>query len=83
MHKLIFYDKWTIIQKTFSPVPFVGNFWNFYFKKFTCNRLKHVFEQIISLAAIENIYFEIKINNNMKLYFIWEDLVHFNTVSLN
>ena len=80
MRKLRFYDKWTIIQKTFSPVPFVGNFWNL---KFTYNRLKHVFEQIISLAAIENIYFEIKINNNMKLYFIWEDLVHFNTVSLN
>ena len=24
-----------------------------------------------------------KINKNMKLYFIWEDLVHFSTVSLN
>ena len=26
---LRFYDKWTITQKTF---PFLGNFWNFYFK---------------------------------------------------
>ena len=46
------------------------------------NRLKYVFEQIISIAAIENIYFAIKINKNMKFYFIWEDVVHF-TVSLN
>ena len=29
---LRFYDKWTIIRKTFSPVRFWGNFWNFYFK---------------------------------------------------
>ena len=46
-------------------------------------RLKYVFEQIISIAAIENIYFAIKINKNMKFYFIWEDLVRFSTVSLN
>ena len=46
-------------------------------------RLKYVFEQIISIATIENIYFAIKINKNMKLYFIWEDLVHFSTISLN
>ena len=44
------------------------------------NGLKDVFEQIISIAAaIENIYFAIQINKNIKLfYFIWEDLVHFN-----
>ena len=47
------------------------------------NRLKYVFEQIISIAAIEYIYFAIKINENMKFYFIWKDLVHFCTVSLN
>ena len=41
------------------------------------------FEQIISIAAIENIYFAMQINKNMKFYFIWEDLVHFNTASLN
>ena len=29
---LRFYDYWTIIQKTFIPVQFLGNFWNFYFK---------------------------------------------------
>ena len=42
-------------------------------------RLKYVFEQIVSIAAIENIYFAIKINMNMKFYFIWEDLVHFSS----
>ena len=36
------------------------------------NGLKDVFEQIISIAAIENIYFAIKTINNMKFYFIWE-----------
>ena len=46
-------------------------------------RLKYVFEQIISIAAIENIYFAIKINMNMKFYSIWEDLVYVSTVSLN
>ena len=50
---LRFYDKWTIIRKTFSPVPFLGNFWNFYNNSY--NRLKYVFEQIISIAAIENL----------------------------
>ena len=49
----------------------------------SCNRLKYVFEQIIFIAAIKNIYFPIKINKNMKFYFIWEDLVHFSTVTLN
>ena len=34
------------------------------------NRLKYVFDQIISTAAIENIYFAIKIDNNIKFYFI-------------
>ena len=29
---LRFYDKWTIIRKKISPVPFLGNFWNLYFK---------------------------------------------------
>ena len=47
------------------------------------NSLKYVFEQIISIAAIGNICFAIKINKNMKFYFIWEDFVHFSTVSLN
>ena len=47
------------------------------------NRLRYVFEQIISIAAIENICSAIKINKNMKFYFIWEDLVHFSTASLN
>ena len=47
------------------------------------NRLKYVFEQIISIAAIEYICFPIKINENIKFYFIWKDLVHFCTVSLN
>ena len=46
------------------------------------NRLKYVFEQIISIAAIENIYFAMKINKNMVFYLIWQDLVYF-TVSLN
>ena len=46
-------------------------------------RLKYVFQQIISVAAIESIYFEIKINKNIKLYFMLEDFVHFRTVSLN
>ena len=46
-------------------------------------RLKYIFEQIISIAAIENIYFAIKINKNMKFSFTWEDLVHFTTVNLN
>ena len=35
------------------------------------NRLKYVLGQIISIAAIENIY--LKTNNKMKFYFIWED----------
>ena len=30
------------------------------------NWLKYVFEQIISIGAIQNIHFAIKINNNMK-----------------
>ena len=47
------------------------------------NRLKYVFEQIISIAAIKNIYSALKINRNMKFYFIWKDSVHFSTVSLN
>ena len=47
------------------------------------NRLKYVFEQIIFIAAIKNIYFAIKINKNIKFYFAWEDLVHSSTVSLN
>ena len=47
------------------------------------NRLKYVFEQIILIAAIKNIYFAIKINKNIKFYFAWEDLVHSSTVSLN
>ena len=34
------------------------------------NRFKYIFEQIISIAAIENMYFAIKININMKFYFI-------------
>ena len=45
--------------------------------------MKYVFEQIISIAGIGNIYFSIKINKNMKCYFVWEDLAHFSTVSLN
>ena len=45
--------------------------------------MKYVFEQIICITAIENIYFPIKINKNMNFYFIWEDLVHFSNVSLN
>ena len=36
----------------------------------SCNRLKYVFEQIISIAALKNIYFAMKINKNMKFYFI-------------
>ena len=47
------------------------------------NRLKYVFEQNISVAAKENIYFAIKIDKDMKFYFIWEDLVHSNNASLN
>ena len=47
------------------------------------NRLKYIFDQNISISAIENIYFAIKRNKNMRFYFIWEDLVHFSTVSLN
>ena len=39
--------------------------------------------KIISIAAIEIIHFAIKINKNRKFYFLWEDLVHFSTVSLN
>ena len=46
------------------------------------NRLKIVFEQIIFIAAIESIYFAIKVNKNIKFYFVWEDLVHSCTVSL-
>ena len=47
------------------------------------NRLKDVFEQIFSIAAIENIYFAIKIKKNMKLfYFIWKYLVHFDIFKL-
>ena len=46
------------------------------------NRLKHVFQQIISIAAIANIYFATKTNKNM-IFFIWEDLIHSGTVSLN
>ena len=63
------YDKWTIIQKIFSPnrVLFGTSILNNLY-----NRLKYVFEQIISIAAIENIYFAIKTINNMKFYFIWE-----------
>ena len=34
------------------------------------NRLKYVFEQIVSIVAIKNIYFAIKVNKNMKFYFI-------------
>ena len=41
------------------------------------------FEQIISIASVENIYFAIKISENIKCYFIWEDLVHFRTASLS
>ena len=74
---LKFYDKWTIIPKTFIPVSLLGNFWSFN------NRLKYVFEQVISIAAIENIYFAMNVNKNMKFYFIWEDLVRFNAASLN
>ena len=47
------------------------------------NRLKYVFEHIISIPAIENIHFAVKINKKMKFYLIWEDLVHFRTASLN
>ena len=47
------------------------------------NRLKYVFEQIISIAAIGTICFAIKINKNMKFYFIWEDFVDFSTGTLN
>ena len=32
---------------------------------------------------MESIYFEKKINKNIKLYFMLEDFVHFRTVSLN
>ena len=47
------------------------------------NRLKYVFEKIISMTAIENVYFTININKKMTFYFIWENLVHFSTASLN
>ena len=79
---LRFYDKSTIIGKTFSTVPFFGKFWNFILNN-SYNMLKYVFEQIFSVVATENIYFAKKINKNMKFYFILEDLVHFSTVSLN
>ena len=42
-----------------------------------------IFQQITSMAAIKNMHFVTKINNKMKFYFIWEDLVHFSTFSLN
>ena len=48
---LRFYDKWTIIQKTFSPEPF----WVIFGTSISNNsysRLKYVLEQIISIAAI-------------------------------
>ena len=79
---LRFYDKWTIIRKTFSLVPFLSNFGTSISNN-SCNRLKYVFEQIISIAAIENLYFAIKINKNTKFYFIWEDLVQFSTVNFS
>ena len=79
---LRFYDKWTIIRKTFSLVSFLSNFGTSISNN-SCNRLKYVFEQIISIAAIENLYFAIKINKNTKFYFIWEDLVHFSNVNLS
>ena len=62
-----FYDKWIIIQKTFSPVPFWGNFGASIVNN-SYNRLKYAFEQIISIAAIENIYFAIKIIRNFTLF---------------
>ena len=45
VYKLIlrFYDKWTIIRKTFSPVRFWGNFGTS-----ILNNWVNVFEQIIS-----------------------------------
>ena len=78
---LRFYDKWTIIRKTFRPVPWV--IFRSSILNNSYNRLKYVFEQIISIAAIESIYFEIKINKNMKFNFMLKDFVHFSTVSLN
>ena len=71
-----------IIWKIFSPVPFLGSFWNFYFKSFM-PQTEICFEQIISIASVENIYFAIKISENIKCYFIWEDLVYFRTASLS
>ena len=45
--------------------------------------MQYGFEETISIAAIENIYFAIKINKSMKFQFIRKDLVHFSTVSIN
>ena len=53
----------------YYPVPFLGNFGTSILNN-SYNRLKYVFEQIISIAAKENICFTIKINKNLKFYFI-------------
>ena len=47
------------------------------------NRLKYVFEQIISISAIENIYIAIKINKNMKFALFGKSWSFFGTLSLN
>ena len=46
------------------------------------SRLTYVCEQILSIAAIENLYFA-KVIKNLKFYVIWEDLVPFSTASSN
>ena len=66
-----------LVQFHFSN--FLIHSWNFCL----CNRLKYVFELIVAIAAIENIYFAKKINKSIKFYFIFHDLVHSSTVSLN
>ena len=52
---LKFYDKWTIRRKTFSPVPF-GVIFGISILNNSYNKLKYVFEQIVSIAAIEKIF---------------------------
>ena len=78
---LRFYDRWTVIQQHLVQ----SDFWVIFrtpILNSSYNRLKYIFEQNISISAIEIINLVIKINKNMKFYFIWEDLTHFSTVSL-
>ena len=61
-----------LVQSHFLAIFGTSNLNNSY------NKLKYIFEQIISISAIENIYIAIKINKNMKFTLfekIWSILV--------